>query len=101
MAIELPDELIASQQGADDAHAKLLDLQNRFTNPDDTEAPVPARAWSDEQRAEWDAQQQEWLRLATLAQAAVTQHAKDTQQLRHEVEATLRKLVRYPDPATG
>ncbi|MFI6658053.1 hypothetical protein ACIBL8_21320 [Streptomyces sp. NPDC050523] len=101
MAIELTDELIASQQAADDAHAKLIDLQNRFTNPDDTEAPVPARDWADEQRAEWDAQQQEWLRLATLAQAAVTQHAKDTQQPRHEVEATLRKLVRHPEPATG
>jgi hypothetical protein len=101
VAIELPDELIESQQAADDAHAKLLDLQKRFTSPDDTETPVPARAWADEQRAEWDAQQQEWLRLATLAQAAVTKHAKDSQQPRYEVEAALRKLVRHPEPAKG
>jgi hypothetical protein len=101
VAIELPDELIESQQAADDAHAKLLDLQNRFTNPGDTEAPVPARAWADEQRAEWDAQQQEWLRLATLAQAAVTEYARDTQLSRHEVEATLRKFVRHPEIAKG
>ncbi|MFF0087663.1 hypothetical protein ACFYR1_49785 [Streptomyces canus] len=101
MAIELPDELIESQQAADDAHAELLNLQKRFTNPDDAEAPVPARAWTDEQRAEWNAQQQKWLRLATLAQAAVTKHAKDTQQPRYEVEATLRKRVRHPEPAKG
>ncbi|MFF7764308.1 hypothetical protein [Streptomyces griseorubiginosus] len=101
MAIELPAELIASQQAADDAHAKLLDLQNRFANPTDTEVPVPARDWTDDQRAEWGSHQREWLRLATLAQAAVTQHAKDTQQPRHEVEAALRTLVRHPEPASG
>ena len=101
MAIELPDELIDSQQAADDAHAKLFDLQKRFTNPDDAEVSVPARDWPDEQRAEWDTQQQEWLRLATLAQAAVTQHAKDTKLPRYEVEAALRNFVRHPEPAKG
>lgn len=98
MAIELPDELINAQQAADDAHAELLQLQERFTTPDGAEEAVPAREWSDEQRAQWDTQQQEWRRLAELAQAAVTKHAEAAKLPRYDVEATLRKALRRPEP---
>jgi len=96
VAIELPDDLISAQQAADDAHTALLGLQQQYGHPDGTDDKVPAREWSDEQRAAWDTQQAEWRRLAELAQAAVTQHAKDAKLPRHQVEAALRKAVRHP-----
>ena len=101
MAIELPDDLISAQQAADDAHATLLSLQQQYRQPDGSDEQVPARNWTDEQRAAWDAQQAEWRRLAELAQAAVTRHAEDTKLSRHEVEAALRKAVRHPQPDEG
>ncbi|MFJ2833553.1 hypothetical protein ACIPC1_39445 [Streptomyces sp. NPDC087263] len=60
-----------------------------------------AERGGDEQRAAWDAQQLEWRRLAAVAQASITEHAKAAQQSRDEFEAALRKLVRHPDTAAG
>lgn len=100
MAIELPNDLISAQQAADDAHAELLNMQERFAKPDRAEAAVPAGEWPDEQREAWDTQQQEWRRLAEAAQGAITKHAQAAHLSRYDVEAALKKAVRHREPPT-
>ncbi|MEU6071965.1 hypothetical protein ABZ864_47985 [Streptomyces sp. NPDC047082] len=101
MAIELPDDLISAQRAADEAHRTLLGLQRQFAEAGGEGTLVPAREWPEDQRSEWDAQQREWRRLAEIAQAAVTEHAKDQGLGRYDVEAALRQGLRHPQPTDG
>lgn len=72
----LPDELVALQQAADDAHLRLQRL-------DDHE--------------ERDRQRQVWLEAAEAVQAAVTRYARSKGLNRYEVQKRLREAVRHPE----
>ncbi|MFF4361070.1 hypothetical protein [Streptomyces sp. NPDC001604] len=71
----LPDELIALQQAADDAHLQLQQL-------DDHE--------------ERDQQRRVWFEAAEAVQAAVTRYARSRGLNRYELEKQLRQAVRHP-----
>lgn len=72
----LPDELVALQQAADEAHLHLQRL-------DDHE--------------ERDRQRRVWLEAAEAVQAAVTRYARSKDLNRYEVEKRLREAVRHPE----
>ncbi|MFI8872525.1 hypothetical protein [Streptomyces sp. NPDC055243] len=74
MAIELPDDLIALQQTADDEGRKIEHLDN--------EEKVSQRAV--------------WFEAAAKAQAAANAFAKDAGLNRFDVEKQLRQATRHP-----
>lgn len=76
MAIELPDDLIALQQLADDEGRKIEHLD-------------------DDERT---AQREVWFEAAAKAQAAVTAFAQDAGLNRFDVEKQLRQDTRHPHP---
>lgn len=74
MAIELPDELIALQQTADDEGRKIEHLDD----------------------GEREKQRTLWFEAAAKAQAAVTAYAQENQLNRFDVEKQLRQDTRHP-----
>ncbi|WP_409239425.1 hypothetical protein [Streptomyces sp. PA5.6] len=76
---DISDELIQLERSCEEARAKLAGLAD------------------DEYQAQW----RSWYEAAAAFQAAVTAHAKDTGQPRHEVEQAVKKTVRHAeeDPA--
>jgi uncharacterized coiled-coil protein SlyX len=92
VAIELNDDLAALQRAADDAHAQLKALSERYGRP------TEVGGWTDEQHQTWDAALDEWRERAAEVQAAVADHAKVTGQDRAQLEAAVKKAVRHPEP---
>lgn len=74
MAIELPDDLIALQQDADDEGRKIEHLDD----------------------GEREKQREVWFEAAAKAQAAVTAFAQENQLNRFDVEKQLRQDTRHP-----
>lgn len=71
----LPEELVALQQAADEAHAQLQQLDDH------------------EERSH---QRDTWREASAAVQAAVTQYARAKRLNRYEVEKLLRQTVRHP-----
>ncbi|MFI6013358.1 hypothetical protein ACIBAG_31910 [Streptomyces sp. NPDC051243] len=76
----LPNELVALQQTADDAHRQLLSLDDH---------------------GERDRQRRAWLEVAWAAQGAVTRYATSQGLNRYDVERQLRQVVRHPEMQPG
>ncbi|MGW7498614.1 hypothetical protein ACWGKA_30590 [Streptomyces luteogriseus] len=85
------EELVQMQRTADDAHAKVQQLQDEYGRPTEIE-------WTDEQITTWHAAWQAWLDAARDTQAAVTEHAKEQGTARTQVEADVKQAVRHPAP---
>ncbi|WP_327738479.1 hypothetical protein OG749_36460 [Streptomyces nojiriensis] len=75
MAIELSDELIQLQRTADEARARALS------------GPYSREAW------------RPWLEAADALQAAVTDHAKASEQDRYKLEKAVKDAAREPADA--
>jgi hypothetical protein len=85
------EELVTMQRTADEAHAKVQQLQDEYGRPTEIE-------WTDEQITTWHTAWQAWLDAARDVQAAVTEHAKEQGTARTQVEADVKKAVRHPAP---
>ncbi|GAA1888572.1 hypothetical protein GCM10009837_08060 [Streptomyces durmitorensis] len=79
MAIELPDDLIALQQTADEEGRKLEHLDD----------------------GEREKQREAWFEAAAKAQAAVTAWARENELNRFDVEKALRQATRHPQGEGG
>ncbi|MFF1569214.1 hypothetical protein ACFVY1_38175 [Streptomyces sp. NPDC058293] len=77
------------QQQTDEAHARVRALQERFG------PPSQEGGWSEEQHAEYQAAWKAWRDAAVEVHAAI---GRDESGSRYEVEAALKKAVRYPEP---
>ncbi|MFJ8049839.1 hypothetical protein [Streptomyces luteogriseus] len=85
------EELVTAQRAADDAHAKVQQLQGDYGRP-------TASEWTDEQTATWRAAWQAWLDAARDVQAAVTGHATEQGTARTQVEADVKRAARHSTP---
>jgi hypothetical protein len=94
VAIDLPEDLINAQRAANDEHARLLELQQRFERQEGEEIRVPPAAWTDQQRAEWDTQQQRWAGLLPDLHAAVSRFAEEQGTSRYEVEMAVKRAAK-------
>jgi hypothetical protein len=84
------EDLVGLQLEADEAHARVLELQDAFGRP--TSGP-----WSEEQTAAYEEAWRQWRGRAEKTQQAVTSFAKENGRPRYEVEADLRKRARHPE----
>lgn len=64
------------ERSSEEEHAKLADLDG------------------EERTAQWE----RWYEAAKAAQAAITEHAKASEQNRYEVEQAVKKAARHPEP---
>ncbi|WP_405883701.1 hypothetical protein OG747_36950 [Streptomyces sp. NBC_01384] len=94
MANELPEDLINAQRAANAEHARLLELQDRFARQEGDDARVSPGAWTDEQRAEWDEQQQRWAALLPGLHVAVIAAAQTLGASRYEVEMAVKQAAK-------
>lgn len=85
------DDLVEMQKAADEAHAHVLELRDTFGRP--TQTP-----WSAEQTERYEKAWQDWWEAADQVQTAVTEHARDEEKPRYEVEAAVRSKARHPEP---
>jgi hypothetical protein len=85
------DDLVMMQRAADEAHARVLALRDKYGRPTVSE-------WSDEQTAEYDTAWREWRKLGGEAQAAVTEHAGEQGLGRYDVEMGVKKAARHAEP---
>jgi hypothetical protein len=85
------EELVTLQRTADDAHAKVQQIQDDYGRPTEVE-------WTDEQITTWHAAWKAWRDAARDVQDAVTGHAKEQGVARHQVEADVKAAVRHPAP---
>jgi hypothetical protein len=85
------EELVQMQRTADDAHAKVQQLQDEYGRPTEIE-------WTDEQITTWHTAWQAWRDAAAAVQDAVTEHAKEQGTARTAVKADVKKAVRHPEP---
>ncbi|MEV0115846.1 hypothetical protein AB0H77_21795 [Streptomyces sp. NPDC050844] len=72
---DISDELIKLERSAEEERAKLAGLAQE----------------------EYDEQWRRWREASAVAQAAITEHAKATEQNRSEVEQAVKKAVRHAD----
>jgi hypothetical protein len=77
------------QRAADQAHNRVEELRGSYGSP-------TASQWTEEQAETWETAWRSWRDLARDVQAAVTEHAQEQGQSRHEVEAVL-KLSRHEE----
>ncbi|MCI3277548.1 hypothetical protein [Streptomyces cylindrosporus] len=82
------EDLVTRQRAADDAHAQVLALRDK-NEQGEQQAEAYGEAWM------------AWRDLAAIAQAAVTEYAKNEGKPRSVVEAEVKKAVRHPEPAAG
>jgi hypothetical protein len=85
------EELVTLQRTADDAHAKVQQIQDEYGRPTEVE-------WTDEQITTWHTAWKAWLDAARDVQAAVTEHAKEQGIARTQIEADVKAAVRHPAP---
>ncbi|MEU1042409.1 hypothetical protein ACFYP4_21330 [Streptomyces sp. NPDC005551] len=85
------DELVEKQQVADEAHAKVLELRDRFG------APMQQGGWTARQSETYETAWRAWRDLTRDVQAAATEYAKATGQERAEVEAAVRRRAGSPE----
>ncbi|MFC9537281.1 hypothetical protein ACFVFJ_44095 [Streptomyces sp. NPDC057717] len=85
---DISDDLMKKQQATDEAHARVRALQG-------TVRPALAGGRLErEQHAEYDAAWKAWRDAAVEVHAAIGRNESGS---RYEVEAALKKAVRYPD----
>ncbi|WP_030181611.1 hypothetical protein [Streptomyces sp. NRRL S-813] len=82
------DELVEVQRAADAAQAKVEQLRDQY-------GPPTREPWSEQQTATYETAWPAWRDLARDVQAAVTEHTKDEDQARNEVEAGVKKAARH------
>ncbi|MGX1542556.1 hypothetical protein [Streptomyces adustus] len=85
------DELVEMQRAADEAHSRVLELQDACGRP--TLMP-----WSAQQTEEYQRAWQHWRELAGAVQAAVTGHAREQDTPRFDIEAAVRNKAWHPQP---
>jgi hypothetical protein len=83
------DELVEMQRQADEAHATVEQLRDRY-------GPPTATAWTEQQTHTYETAWRAWRDLARDVQAAVTEYAKAEKRPRNEVEADVKKQARHP-----
>ncbi|GAA3819272.1 hypothetical protein ACFS5L_43665 [Streptomyces phyllanthi] len=88
------EELVGMQRAADDAHARVEALRERF-------GPPTAHEWTQAQTDTYETAWRAWRDLARDVQAAVTEWAKGEGKSRGEVEADVKRAVRHAGPGTG
>ncbi|AXE85517.1 hypothetical protein [Streptomyces sp. Go-475] len=81
-------ELVEKQRAADEAYARVRELQDAYGPPTQTE-------WSDRQTTTWETAWRAWRDLARDVQAAVTAYAKQEETPRQEIEARVKEAVRH------
>jgi uncharacterized protein YukE len=87
------EDLVALQQAADRAHARVEELRDEYGRP--------TADWTDEQTAAYETAWREWRQLAEQSQAAVTEYAAAEGTPRHGVEAAVRTAARHPELASA
>ncbi len=85
------EELVEMQRAADQAHNRVLELRDQYGPPAQAE-------WAESQTETYETAWRAWRDLARDLQAAVTEHADAEGQARNEVEASVKKQARHPDP---
>lgn len=83
-------ELVEKQRAADQAYARVRQLQDAYGPPTRTQ-------WSDQQTTTWETAWRAWRDLARDVQAAVTAYARQEETPRQEVEARVKEAVRHGD----
>jgi len=94
VAIELPEDLINRQRAANAEHAMLLELQNRFERQEGDDTRVSPGAWTDEQRAEWDAQLRRWAALLPGLHGAIRGASHTLGASRYDVEMAVKQAAK-------
>ncbi|MFF5842144.1 hypothetical protein ACFY74_11825 [Streptomyces massasporeus] len=85
------EELVTLQRTADEAHAKVQQLQVEYGRTSTSD-------WTDEQHGAWLAAWKEWVQAAGDVQTAVSEHATEQGAGRNQVEADVKKAARHPAP---
>ncbi|MFH8656331.1 hypothetical protein [Streptomyces afghaniensis] len=84
-------ELVEKQRAADEAYARVRQLQDAYGPPTQT-------TWSAQQTTTWETAWRAWRDLARDVQAAVTAYAKQEDTPRQEIEARVKEAVRHGEP---
>jgi hypothetical protein len=83
------EELVEKQRAADEAHARVEELRDAYGAP-------TATPWSEIQTDTYETAWRAWRDLARDVQAAVTEHAKDENKPRNDVEAEVKRAAKTP-----
>ncbi|MGW4300397.1 hypothetical protein ACWEHT_11530 [Streptomyces sp. NPDC004646] len=89
------DDLVEMQRAADEAHARVLELQ------DEHGRPTQGGGWSGDQTEAYEGAWRAWRKAAGEVQAAITAYAKGSGEDRKDrvaVEADVKKRARHPHP---
>ncbi|MFD5074151.1 hypothetical protein [Streptomyces sp. NPDC058371] len=84
------DELVEKQQVADETHAKVLELRDKFG------APTQDGGWTAQESETYETAWRAWRDLTRDVQAAVAEYAKAEGKDRAEVEAAVRQRAGTP-----
>jgi hypothetical protein len=84
------DELVEMQRAADQAHATVEQLRDKY-------GPPTATAWTEQQTHTYETAWRAWRDLARDVQGAVTEYAKDQGKPRNEVEADVKQRARHAE----
>ncbi|MFI5795309.1 hypothetical protein [Streptomyces sp. NPDC051677] len=83
------EELVEKQRAADEAHARVEELRDAYGAP-------TATPWSEIQTDTYETAWRAWRDLARDVQASVTEHAKDENKPRTDVEAEVKRAAKTP-----
>lgn len=79
------------QRAADEAHARVEALRDTYGAP-------TATPWPEIQTDTYETAWRAWRDLARDVQAAVTEHAKDVNRPRNDIEAEVKRAAKTPSP---
>ncbi|MCX5368663.1 hypothetical protein OG613_26935 [Streptomyces sp. NBC_00015] len=85
------EELVEKQRAADEAHARVEALRDTYGAP-------TATPWPEIQTDTYETAWRAWRDLARDVQAAVTEHAKDENRPRNDIEAEVKRAAKTPSP---
>ncbi|MFH9015150.1 hypothetical protein ACH4C6_27715 [Streptomyces sp. NPDC017943] len=88
------EELVEKQRTADEAYARVRQLQDAYGPPTQTK-------WSEQQTTTWETAWRAWRDLARDVQAAVTAYARQEDTARTEIEARVKEAVRHGEADAG
>ncbi|MGW3986465.1 hypothetical protein [Streptomyces sp. NPDC004830] len=88
------EELVEKQRTADEAYARVRQLQDAYGPPTQTK-------WSEQQTTTWETAWRAWRDLARDVQAAVTAYARQEDTARTEIEARVKEAVRHGEAGAG
>ena len=84
------EELVTLQRTADDAHAKVKQLQDEYGRTSTSE-------WTDEQHGAWRTAWKAWVEAAADVQAAISDHALEQGTGRNRVEVDVKTAARHTE----